>query len=74
MKISTEKTKVDALPRLLSGVFFHSVHKVVLKGDEVADEGRGTQTQTSSLWQKHLQVSVQTQIFLSVFSRQLYLS
>lgn len=48
------------LPRILSGVFFHSVHKVIVKGDEVADEGSGAQAQTTSLWQQHLQVSVQT--------------
>lgn len=55
-------------------MFFHSVHQVIVKGDEVADESSGAQAQTMSLWQQNLQVSVQTQIFLSVVSRQLYLS
>lgn len=41
---------VNLSPRLLSSVFFHSVHQVIVKGDEVADECSGAQAQTMSLW------------------------
>lgn len=66
--------RLKLLPGLLSGVFLHSVHQVVVKRDEVADERSGAQAQTVSLRQQNLQVSIQTQILLSVVSRQLQLS
>lgn len=66
--------RLKLLPRLLSGVFLHSIHQVVVKRDEVADERSGAQAQTVSLRQQNLKVSVQIQILLSVISRQLQLS
>lgn len=61
----------NLLLRLLSGVFFHSVHEVIVNGDEVTDEGSGAQAQATSLWQQYLQVSIQSKICLSVVSRKL---
>lgn len=65
---------LNLLPRLLSSVSFNSVDEIVVQGDEVADEGSGTQAQATSLWQQYLHVCIQTQIIPSVIVRQLYLS
>lgn len=61
-------------PGLLSSVFIHTVDQVVVHGDEVADEGCRAQPRALSLWQQHLEVTVEVQVVLAELSRDLNLA
>lgn len=52
-------------PGFFSCVLVHAVDEVIVQSYEVADESRGAQACTLSLWQQHLKVTVDVQVLLA---------